>query len=206
MACIEGPAAHRRPVPPSPCYSPRRPETTVLHQTVREHLETFLARARDEQRPVPRFVEREFRAYLDCGIFARGFLRVRCDDCGRDRLVAFSCKGRGFCPSCGGRRMADTAAHLVDSILPRVAVRQWVLTLPFALRYRLAYAGELAGAVLSLFIRALFASLRRRARRASASRCAPAAGGSPGQDRPPRPSGFLRREPESPCAAFPRPS
>ncbi|MBN1669736.1 MAG: transposase zinc-binding domain-containing protein [Kiritimatiellae bacterium] len=35
-----------------------------------------------------------------------------------------SCKGRGFCPSCGGRRMADTAAHLVERVLPHVAVRQ----------------------------------------------------------------------------------
>ena len=43
---------------------------------------------------------------------------------------------RGFCPSCGGRRMADTAAHLVDRVLPRVPVRQWVLTLPFCLRFR----------------------------------------------------------------------
>jgi len=32
--------------------------------------------------------------------------------------------------------MADTAAHLVDRVLPRVPVRQWVLSLPFGLRYR----------------------------------------------------------------------
>ena len=42
----------------------------------------------------------------------------------RERLLAFSCKGRGFCPSCGGRRMADTAAHLVDRVIPEVPVRQ----------------------------------------------------------------------------------
>ncbi len=45
-------------------------------------------------------------------------------------------EGRGFCPSCGGRRMADTAAWLVDRVLREVLVRQWVLTLPFALRRR----------------------------------------------------------------------
>ncbi len=39
-------------------------------------------------------------------------------------LVPFSCKGRGFCPSCGGRRMTELAAHLVDAVLPRVPVRQ----------------------------------------------------------------------------------
>ena len=28
--------------------------------------------------------------------------------------------------------MADTAAHLVDRVFPRVPVRQWVLSLPYA--------------------------------------------------------------------------
>jgi len=142
----------------------RRPEETVLYDVVREQLETFLCRARERDRPLPRFVEREFRGYLECGILAHGFVRVRCDACGCDRLVAFSCKGRGFCPSCGGRRMADTAAHLVDRVLPEVAIRQWVLSVPFALRYRLAYDARLASDVLGLFVRAVFASLRRRAR------------------------------------------
>jgi hypothetical protein len=137
----------------------------VLYSVVRGQLETFLARARERERPVPRFVERELRAFLACGILAHGFVRVRCEACGHDRLVAFSCKGRGFCPSCGGRRMADTAAHLVDRVLPEVPVRQWVLSLPFALRYRLAYDVRLASAVLAVFVRTVFASLRRRARR-----------------------------------------
>ena len=113
---------------------------------------------------MPRFVEREFRAYLSCGLLEHGFVRVRCDACGCDRLVAFSCKGRAFCPSCGGRRMADTAGHLVDRVLPEVPVRQWVLSLPFALRYRLAYDAQITSTVLSLFVRTVFASLRRRAR------------------------------------------
>ncbi len=77
-----------------------------------------------------------------CGILAHGFVRVHCDACGLDRLVPFSCKRRGFCPSCGGRRMADTAAHLVDCVLPEVPVRQWVLTLPYPLRYRCAYDAQ----------------------------------------------------------------
>jgi len=77
----------------------------------------------------------------------------------------FSCKGRGFCPSCGGRRMADTAAHLVDRVLPEVPVRQWVLSLPFALRCRLAYDAPLVRDVLAIFVQSVFTSLRRRARK-----------------------------------------
>ena len=145
-------------------YAPRSPEQTLLHRIVREQLETFLARTRLRDQPAPRFVEQEFRAYLRCGVLAHGFLRVHCDDCRLDRLVPFSCKRRGFCPSCGGRRMADTAAHLVDCVLPEVPVRQWVLTLPYPLRYRCAYDSRLTSAVLRAFLRALFAELRRRAR------------------------------------------
>jgi hypothetical protein len=49
-------------------------------------------------------------------------------------LVAFSCKRRGFCPSCGARRMIETSAHLVDHVIPDVSVRQWVLSFPWPLR------------------------------------------------------------------------
>ncbi len=48
-------------------------------------------------------------------------------------MLGLLCKRRGFCPSCGGRCMADTAAHLVDRVLPEVLIRQWVLTLPYQL-------------------------------------------------------------------------
>lgn len=95
----------------------RRPEDTALHRALRENLETFLARADQRGRSIPRFVVHELRAYLECGLLPFGFVRVRCAQCGVDRLVAFSCKGRGSCPSCVGRRMADTAAHLIDRVL-----------------------------------------------------------------------------------------
>jgi ribosomal protein S27E len=146
-------------------YCPRNPAESVLYGVVAGQLETFLARQQQRDRLVPSFVESELRAFLDCGIPARGFLRVHCDDCGQDRIVPYSCKRRGFCSSCGGRRMADTAAHLVDRVFPEVPIRQWVLSLPFALRYRLAYDSSLVRDVLHIFVQVVFASLRRRARR-----------------------------------------
>jgi hypothetical protein len=85
--------------PASPDCERHEPEKALLHHVVRGELEPFLARARQSGAPVARFVEREIRAHLDWGVLANGFLRVHCDDCGHDRLVAFSCKGRGFCPS-----------------------------------------------------------------------------------------------------------
>lgn len=145
-------------------YQPRNPEDNPLYETVAGNLETFLALQSERNRSVPRFVERELRSFLDCGVLANGFLRVHCDICGHDRVVAFSCKGRSVCSSCCGRRMADTAAHLVDRVLPDVPVRQWVLSLPVAMRYRLAYDSKLTREVLHIFIQSLFSSLRHRAR------------------------------------------
>jgi hypothetical protein len=153
-----------RAAAPARGYERRRPEETELQAVVREQLEGFLTRARERDHPVPRFIEQELRAYLACGVLAHGFLRLHCDACQLDHLVPFSCKRRGFCPSCGGRRMADTAAHLVDCALPEVPIRQWVLTLPYPLRYRCAYDARLTSQVLRAFLCALFAGLRRRAR------------------------------------------
>ena len=113
---------------------------------------------------LPPFVEREFRTFLGCGVLARGFARVRCAACAFERLVPFSCKGRGFCPSCGGRRMTGQAAHLIDAVLPRVAVRQWVLSVPYRLRYLLAFDHRLCRAILRVYVRVLFGFHRRRAR------------------------------------------
>ena len=60
--------------------------------------------------------------------------------------------------------MADSAAYLVDHVIPVVPVRQWVLSIPFGLRYRLAYDSRLLGDVLNVFVRVIFGELRRRAR------------------------------------------
>lgn len=73
--------------------------------------------------------------FLQCGRLEHGFLRVRCESCHAEHLVAFSCKRRGFCPSCGARRMAESAALLVDEVLPEQPMRQWVLSFPFQLRF-----------------------------------------------------------------------
>jgi hypothetical protein len=126
---------------PVAAYTPRDPSASALYAVVRDHVETFRADAARlrEGEGLPRFVDDEFRAFLRCGFLAGGFARFRCGECRTERLVAFSCKGRGFCPRCGGRRMAERAAHLVDRVLRDVPVRQWVLTLPHRIRYLLAW-------------------------------------------------------------------
>ena len=151
-------------------YRRREPERTLLHATVRAHLKTFLAETeqRGDGAGLPGFVISEFERYLACGILAHGFARVRCSSCGNEMLVAFSCKGRGFCPSCTTRRMQGTATHLLDRVLPHVPMRQWVLSLPRWARFLLARDPQLITRALDIALRAIFSLQRRRARRTGA--------------------------------------
>jgi hypothetical protein len=130
-------------------YAPRDPSQTVLYHVIAEHLETFLASCHDDPdgSGLPAYVEREFYDYLRCGILAHGFLRLGCDTCKHELLVPFSCKRRGFCPSCAGRRMAQTAAHLVEQVIPWVPTRQWVVSVPIPLRYWMAGSQDLTAKV-----------------------------------------------------------
>ena len=152
---------------PSPAvvYERRRPEETTLYQVVQDNLATLYGAVDDGALAIalPKFVRKELEGYLDCGLLCRGFARLRCDGCEETRLVAFSCKGRGFCPSCLGRKMAATAAHLVEDVLPvGVPLRQWVLTVPFAWRKRLGYDGPLLSALTRLFVKTVLAFYRER--------------------------------------------
>lgn len=156
--CV-GCAAHSQP----DLYRPREPRETALHQLVTGHLETFLERCSQDGRQLPAHVVGELRNYCLCGIYSAGFCRIVCESCGAEKVVALSCKGRGFCPSCIGRRMNESAALLVDHVLPDQPVRQWVLTLPLEIRYRISYDGELCSAVLAVFLRAVMGWYRRQA-------------------------------------------
>ena len=101
-----------------PLYARHRPERTPLYLLVREYYPASKAHLVAQGAELPRYVEREFEEYLACGRLEHGFLRVRCDSCHAEHLVAFGCRRRGFCPSCGARRMAESAALLVDEVFP----------------------------------------------------------------------------------------
>ena len=88
-------------------YERHRPERTLLYQLVEEHYPALKVHLAAQGSALPDYVEREFDEYLKCGRLEHGFLRVRCESCRAEHLVAFSCKRRGFCASCGARRMAD---------------------------------------------------------------------------------------------------
>jgi hypothetical protein len=140
-----GPASSRR-------YERRRPEKTQLHKIVSENLESWLEDRSAREQPVAAYVEEEFRGYLTCGLLCFGFARALCTQCTQTFVVAFSCKRRGVCPSCNGRHMAQTAAHLADHVIPPVPVRQWVISLPKRLRGVLGDRPKAVAAVTKIFL------------------------------------------------------
>jgi len=91
-------------------YQPRNPKASAYYRCVEDHFEQLEA-VWDERyqrrfgfwRP---YVTDVIQRYLDCGDLYFGFARVKCEDCGHEYLLAFSCKRRHFCPSCHQKRPA----------------------------------------------------------------------------------------------------
>jgi transposase-like zinc-binding protein len=98
-------------------------------------------------------VENEFPRHLECGLHAHGFAPAVCETCGDELLLPFACKLRGICPACNTRRMSNTAANLVDHVIPpNLTLRQWVLTVPFELRLLLAAKPVALSAIGRIFV------------------------------------------------------
>ena len=119
-------------------YQPRQPRRSPLWRCVRDHGRAFLTdydrhhHARDG--PLRPVVSEVLEKFTRCGDLHRGFARVRCPHCQLEYLLAFSCKTRGFCPSCQQRRTVETAQFLVTDVLAIVPHRHYVFSLPVALR------------------------------------------------------------------------
>ncbi|MGA8164455.1 MAG: transposase, partial [Waddliaceae bacterium] len=135
-------------------YRPRKPEKTVFFDIIKKTYKTWHTNSKD---PVPKYVDKEFRKYLECGILAKGFAIAHCADCHRDFALAFSCKGRGICPSCNTKAMVETAATLVENVIPSVPVRQWVIRFPMRIRHYLQ-----THTILQTVLRIVIDEIRRR--------------------------------------------
>ena len=136
-------------------YERHQPECTLLYKLIEQYYPDFMAHLAEQDRTLPKYVQNEFEEYLKCGILSHGFLRVRCECCHHERHVAFSCKCRGFCPSCCAKRMTDSAALLVDTVLPPQPMRQWVLSVPYPLRLLFASQPLVMGAALRIVNRTI---------------------------------------------------
>jgi hypothetical protein len=139
------PATNASPQPKP--YRPRKPQTTAFYQCVEDHFES-LEQVYDERfarqygffRP---YVRNVIYRFLDCGVLHNGFARVRCDSCGHEYLLAFSCKRRHFCPSCHQKRVVEFGQWLLEEVVKAVPHRHWVFSIPKMLRRSFLYDRKL---------------------------------------------------------------
>ena len=119
-------------------YRARKPQASPLWQCLSRHFDSFLAAYEARFQPrygylrpiIPAVVDK----FLDCGDLAHGFARVRCDHCQHEYLLAFSCKGRWFCPSCHQKKVQLFGALLIETILFPVPHRHFTFGIPKMLR------------------------------------------------------------------------
>ena len=143
-------------------YVPRTTQGSDALALVREHWPAFRERLEERAGSLPGFVRDEVEAFITCGDFEHGFLVAQCSRCGDSLRVPFACKSRGIYPSCMGRRMAETAALLVEHRLPAVPWRQWVLSFEGPMAVRLGYDRPLLGRVCQRFAKRVMQTLRAR--------------------------------------------
>ena len=111
--------------------------------------------ARDRGAGLSQFVKEEFEAFLECGMLAHGFLRWRCGECAQDTLVAFSCIRQGVLPGLWRPTHGGDGRPPRGSCIPRVPVRQWVMSFPIPLRHLFATHPPLLSPVLQVIRRTL---------------------------------------------------
>ena len=119
-------------------YHPRSPRNTAYHRLVEDNFEELELVWDSKYQKMygywrPHVID-VIQKYLDCGDPHLGFARVKCSNCSTEYLLPFSCKCRGFCPSCHQRRVVEFGEYLHDEVLLDVPHRQWVFTIPKRLR------------------------------------------------------------------------
>jgi len=119
-------------------YRPRRPRASPLWQIVHHAWDEFIAHYEARHRRTHGPLRKDALAVVDqfyrCGDLAAGFTRLQCPDCGHEKLLAFTCKSRHFCPSCHQRRVRALGDWIAHDVCFEVPHRQFVFTMPRPLR------------------------------------------------------------------------
>jgi len=145
-------------------YRPRHPERTVLYRVLFHYFDQFLqeyeSRFEREYGFLRPIIKEMVEHYLDCGNPRCGFARIRCPDCGEERLLYFSCRRRGFCPSCHSKRREEWGEWMREELLLDVPHRQVVFTIPKMLRIFFKYKRRLLGDLCQAAVQALLKYLQ----------------------------------------------
>ena len=132
-----------------PVYKPRKPRLSPLYHSIQNHFAEFESVYEERYQKkygVLRDVVREVvYKYLGCGDLRRGFARIKCKGCNHEVLLAFSCKGRYFCPSCHQKRVLMFGEWITEEIFYPPPHRQYVFTVPKMLRPHFRFDRKLLG-------------------------------------------------------------
>lgn len=148
-----------------PVAESRRPQGTVMHEIVRDNLGDYLDHRRQSGSPVSAFVVKDFNKFLGCGDIAGGSATTYCPNCDQESTVVFSCKRRGFCTHCLGRRQWDQSRVLQERVVGDTPVRPWVISLPPPLRNLAAFNSRLVTHILNGIVDEIFRYYRWKAKR-----------------------------------------
>lgn len=153
---------------PAGSYQRHRPEQSLLYQIVGQHYPTFRDLMEAQDRELPAYVQRDFDDYLKCGRLEHGFStgtlrQLPCRASGCFQLYTSWILSGAPSPSCDTLRMTESAALLMDDVLPCQPVRQWVLSFPFQLRYLFANRPAVMGLVLGIVYRVIATHLIKKA-------------------------------------------
>jgi len=114
-----------------------------MYRVIFHHIDSFLkayeSRFEREYGYLRPIVQEVVDKYLDCGNPKCGFARIKCSDCGREKLLMFSCKTRGFCPSCHAKRREEWGEWMQEELILDAPHRQVVFTIPKMLRIFFKY-------------------------------------------------------------------
>ncbi|HJZ12569.1 MAG TPA: transposase zinc-binding domain-containing protein [Acidobacteriota bacterium] len=128
-------------------YRPRHPEKTPFYSVLFHYFDRFVGeydlrfdKHYGKWRAVMAYVVAK---YLDCGMLKNGFARIRCPCCREEYLLAFSCKGRGFCPSCSAKRSVLWGEFVRRKVLADCAHRHLVFSIPKMFRIFFLYNRKL---------------------------------------------------------------
>jgi len=130
-------------------YHPRKPEESPLWMLLNDHFYNFVSEYEDHFQKTHGFfrpvISDVVQKFLQCGDLKQGFARIRCPDCRHEYLLAFSCRGRWFCPSCHAKIVVQFGERLREEILYPVPHRQYVFSIPIILRQFFKYDRKLLG-------------------------------------------------------------
>lgn len=140
-------------------YRQRHPERTIFYRVFFHYFERFLreyeSRFEKEYGYLRSVIQEVVEKYLDCGNPMGGFARIRCPDCREERLLMFSCKTRGFCPSCHAKRREEWSEWMREELLLDVPHRQVVFTIPKMLRLFFRFRRSLLSSLCMAAVQAL---------------------------------------------------